>query len=174
MKEKLINKFYYLTRYWGLRQDIKDFFSPKQKWLTKKIPNGWCDKVELIRIVAFESIVHFIEEENALSVIEWGATPEHKKAIEEIVKAYDNIKKIELMKKESDQMSQDDDIQDYFDNMFENDSEERDGMTVYIVKDPTPEQKEAIQGWRDFDAKIEAMEQEIIEIAAKYRNYLWT
>ena len=51
--------------------DIKCFFNPRQKWLTKKIPNHWCDKVELIRIVLFESLVHYVDGEKCFEVLAW-------------------------------------------------------------------------------------------------------
>jgi hypothetical protein len=46
---------------------IRDMLFPRQRWLTKKIPKDWCDKPELIKIILFETLVHFVEEENGLS-----------------------------------------------------------------------------------------------------------
>lgn len=63
MKEQIKNAFYYLTSEYRFRQDVKNYFTPKQKWLTKKIPNHWCDKVELIPVCLFEIIVNFVEKE---------------------------------------------------------------------------------------------------------------
>jgi len=45
---------------------IKEFFSPKQRWLTKKIPNHWMDKPELIQLVLFETLIDYVENEEGL------------------------------------------------------------------------------------------------------------
>lgn len=71
MIEKIKNAFYYLTSEYRFRHDIKNYFAPKQKWLTKKIPNHWQDKPELILDLLFEMVVHFIEEEKGISDLDW-------------------------------------------------------------------------------------------------------
>ena len=51
---------------------VRDFFSPRQRWLTKKIPNHWCDKVFLIPHLLFECLVHYVEKEEGLQdQIDW-------------------------------------------------------------------------------------------------------
>lgn len=45
---------------------IKDFFFPKQRWLTNKIPNHWMDKPELIQLVLFEILIDYVENEEGL------------------------------------------------------------------------------------------------------------
>jgi hypothetical protein len=45
---------------------IKEFFSPKQRWLIKKIPNHWMDKPELIQLVLFETLIDYVENEEGL------------------------------------------------------------------------------------------------------------
>ena len=67
MKSKFLNPWFWLYCW----TDIKCFFNPRQRWLTKKIPNHWCDKVELIRIVLFESLVHYVDEEKCFDVLAW-------------------------------------------------------------------------------------------------------
>ena len=64
---KLLTSWYWNQLWWN----IKCFFNPRQKWLTKKIPNHWCDKVELIRIVLFESLVHYVDGEKCFEVLAW-------------------------------------------------------------------------------------------------------
>jgi hypothetical protein len=59
--------------------DIKCFFNPRQIWLIKKIPNHWCDKVELIRIVLFECLVDFVDGEKCFEVLCWGENEEDYK-----------------------------------------------------------------------------------------------
>lgn len=56
-------------------KDIKDhverFFFPRQRWLTKKISNQWCDKDELIRLLLFECLVDYVEGEKCFEVLSW-------------------------------------------------------------------------------------------------------
>lgn len=48
--------------YWPVR----DFLFPRQRWLTKVIPNHWCDKPELISDVLFAILIDFVEGEGGL------------------------------------------------------------------------------------------------------------
>lgn len=53
---------------------------PRQRWLYKKIPNHWADKDFLIMTTIFESVIHFVEEEDAFNVIEWNSDEYHRAA----------------------------------------------------------------------------------------------
>lgn len=59
--------FYWKDKWWKLMA----WFNPRQKWLTKKIPNTWCDKTELIPLILFEILTDFVENEDGLESI-WG------------------------------------------------------------------------------------------------------
>jgi hypothetical protein len=59
----LFSSFYWLD----IRYKISAFFKPRQKWLTKTIPNTWCDKVSLIPHLLFTCLVHYVEDEKGLS-----------------------------------------------------------------------------------------------------------
>ena len=58
----LLHKYFWMD----LKYQIKSWFNPSQKWLTKDIPNTWCDKVTLIPHLLFSCLVHFVEEEKGL------------------------------------------------------------------------------------------------------------
>ena len=59
-------------RFLDYRRVISSFFFPRQKWLTKIIPNTWCDKVSLIPHLLFTCLVHYVEDENGLQdEIDW-------------------------------------------------------------------------------------------------------
>ena len=58
----LFNSFYW----WDLKYKIQAWFKPRQKWLTRTIPNTWCDKVALIPHLLFACLVHYVEEEKGL------------------------------------------------------------------------------------------------------------
>lgn len=53
--------------YWSdIKYSISAYFNPRQKWLTKTIPNRWCDKTSLIPHLLFTCLVHYVEEEKGL------------------------------------------------------------------------------------------------------------
>ena len=58
----LFNSFFW----WDVRYRISAFFNPRQKWLTKTIPNTWCDKVTLIPHLLFACLTHYVEDEKGL------------------------------------------------------------------------------------------------------------
>ena len=45
---------------------ITAFFNPRQKWLTKHIPNTWKDKPELIQDILFACLIDYVEGEEGL------------------------------------------------------------------------------------------------------------
>jgi hypothetical protein len=102
MKEYLKNLFRVFrepsmltNRFW--RDDvilpITTWFNPRQKWLTRIIPNRWCDKPELIQLVLFETLIDFVENEKGLSQldIDWKKELEDKHVSQEYV---DNVFKV--------------------------------------------------------------------------------
>jgi len=58
---------YYIEDTWW---KIRNWFNPRQKWLTSKIPNHWIDKDTLWEICIIEGIKHYVEGENALNNFE--------------------------------------------------------------------------------------------------------
>jgi len=73
---------------------IRNWFSPRQKWLTKKIPNRWTDKDVLWEICILEGIKHYVEDEDALKDFEISQKdpeyPDHQKKFDrEVQWAYD-------------------------------------------------------------------------------------
>lgn len=72
---------------------IRYFFNPRQKWLTKQIPNSWCDKVTLVRDINFAMIVHFIEGEKCFEHTDYENSGEHHiKFARELMECYLYIK----------------------------------------------------------------------------------
>jgi hypothetical protein len=65
-------------------EQISSRLRPRNKWLTKKLPRTRCDKVELITIVLYEMIIHFVEEEKCFERLEYRDIPEEEKIIKEI------------------------------------------------------------------------------------------
>jgi hypothetical protein len=101
---KKIFNWWFWSNAWS---DFKCIFNPRQRWLTKKIPNHWCDKVELIRIMLFECLVHYVDGEKCFENVAWDneedfkdSGPNWEKIFEEkketkakILKCYDYITK---------------------------------------------------------------------------------
>ncbi len=79
---KLTNSYWWKMQWWNFRDRI----SPKQKWLYSKIPNHWCDKVELTWICLSEMLVHFVEKEEGLESI-WGERYTSDPSMSEIYKS---------------------------------------------------------------------------------------
>ena len=57
---------YYTNTWSNLCSAVKYWFKPQQKWLLDEIPNTWCDKTELIKVVLFKMLEHYVEEEHGL------------------------------------------------------------------------------------------------------------
>ncbi len=45
---------------------IRNFFNPRQRWLTKQIPNSWVDKDWLWELCILEGIKHYVEKDDGL------------------------------------------------------------------------------------------------------------
>ena len=82
-------------RYWA----IKRFFFPRQRWLTKQIPNDWCDKRTLIVDILYMMVVHYIDGEKALENIVLDDTTEHLAFQQGLLECYKWIKfgRVELV-----------------------------------------------------------------------------
>jgi hypothetical protein len=69
------------------------FLNPRQKWLTKQIPNSWCDKVNLVTDINFAMIVHFVEGEKCFENTDYeGSGEAHAKFAKELMECYLYIK----------------------------------------------------------------------------------
>lgn len=176
----IFDKIYSALPYWlkNSYYRTRDFFSPRQKWLTKKIGRSWEDKVSIILTVAKESIIHFVEEEEAFESIEWSATEHHKEAGEALTRAYQIVKiKLPALEKQKDLCWKDPDLCEYFHKDFMvpvDDEPTLEGNKRYKVGDPSTVQRKALDSLRNTDQEIEKLEQEVVEIVAKYRNYMGT
>ena len=60
--KRLFSRYFWNNQWYK----ITAFFNPRQKWLTKHIPNTWQDKPELIQDILFACLVHYVEEEEGL------------------------------------------------------------------------------------------------------------
>lgn len=134
--------------------NIKCFFFPSQRWLTRNIPNTWKDKPELIRDILFECLVHYVEveEENLKDYItmedpDFGRKKKHQK----IWQAYKNIKEElpNLIKEYESLCEKDYDKKDYY----------------YRIDN--------IQKINELREKIDRLEQETVLSIVEVRESLW-
>ena len=61
---RIFNSFFWKYDVW---YPLCAWFNPRQKWLTKLIPNQWMDKPELIKDILFACLVHYVEEEKSIN-----------------------------------------------------------------------------------------------------------
>lgn len=169
MKLRNIFKKYFWTE---LKWDIICFFTPRQKWLTDKIPNNWCDKVELIPLVLFEILVNFVEQE--MEAVSWDFSQEvrhgncsqeysdHIKFIKsEILSVYDyiKIKRPSLEQELKDLHPPLEDVVKDLQNLFDN----RSSSLMDAHREIERVKKE-----------IEDLDTQAMYKIVKYRSYLWT
>lgn len=60
--KRLFSRYFWSNQWYK----ITAFFNPRQKWLTKHIPNTWQDKPELIQDILFACLIDYVEEEEGL------------------------------------------------------------------------------------------------------------
>jgi len=63
-------------------------FKKHQKWLENSIPSKKTDNSVLVRELLFKILVHFFEDEHALTAMPWNEDELHKKVIQELEHSY--------------------------------------------------------------------------------------
>lgn len=181
--DKLTNIYWWKNQYYNLCAWI----NPRQKWLTKKIPNRFCDKVELIPLVLFEILVNFVEDEDGLESI-WGNrylneeySEDYRKIREPIRKELEEI--YEYIKTDRARLEKELDESypkainggDLFDHLEEDDSN---GKKMYKLKSCEEiygmSYEEAYCEVRRLEALIEERDTWAMTGIIKHRDYLWT
>jgi hypothetical protein len=89
--DKIFCKWFWKDFYY---KQISSRINPRQKWLIKKIPRTYCDKVELIRILLYECIIQFVEKdgEDCFNVVDWEWNKDVKDEGDKIKEIYNWIK----------------------------------------------------------------------------------
>lgn len=75
----------------SLKTKISIFFRPRQRWLTKQIPNTWIDKDTIFEIVILESIKHYVEHEKCFENLNCDNPPEQAQFLKEVRENYQLI-----------------------------------------------------------------------------------
>ena len=160
--------------YWWAdrKREIQSFFNPRQKWLTKKIPNQWCDKVELLKLVAFESIVHFVEEEKCFEANDWEFCDSHKEYADKIKFAYNRVK-IDLPALKEQEEKAFDIYMKKYPMIWEQRGKEEGLITERLIHNREGEET-AVKQWMELGSLYEKTEQETCELIMSLRQILWT
>lgn len=72
-------------------QALCDVINPKNKWLTKIIPNHYVENDQLIQLVLFKILVSYVEVEKGLTHFEWTVSDGELNYKEMIENCYQNI-----------------------------------------------------------------------------------
>lgn len=174
---KYIKKYYWLHKWWAIR----DFFQPKQKWLTKTIPNHWCDKVSLLKDIPFECLIHFVEKEDGLKMLAYQLDDDQagEERIQYFTEAHDDVKyAYEYIKNRRPALEKalDDAYPPHVD--FEDMFGEPNEQGLYTMK--TSEElygaphEEVYANVRKIEKEIDDTDQKVLHLIIKHRRTLWT
>lgn len=138
---------------------IRAFFNPRQKWLTRKIPNNWIDKDRLLEICILEAIKHYVEGEDVFNVLSNDSPPEQAQFMREVRHAYDLIvKQLPLLEKELELAWKKVPVRDWGD-----------------INKSVPGDYETTYGDVDrLEKKIAELKTEVMLWAVKERESMWT
>lgn len=81
---KILHKYFWRDLYW----QIRNYFWPQNKWLTKHIPNGWLDKDALLEDIIAATIIEFVDGEKGFEVTVWDDTPNRLAVYHKLNNAY--------------------------------------------------------------------------------------
>lgn len=146
---RILSKYFWFD----LHQRVKDFLWPKNKWLTKIIPNHWIDKDGLLEEIIAASLIHFVEEEDGLNKCDWTASKEHWAAYNKLTEAYHWFKWRKRAKENN-----------WLAMIPETD----------LLKELSKDEKEIFRIAHDTELTKQALDNFHILNVIKYRNHLWT
>lgn len=102
-----MNKYFWNQKW----SEVKAYFNPRQKWLTKVIPNTWADKTWLVPNLLFAILIDFVEEEKGLSQLDINWDEERAfvsdEYIKEVMTSYGELKEAyEYLKNEREALKE--------------------------------------------------------------------
>lgn len=124
----------------------------QQKWLTDKIKGDWMDKDQIIGIVLFESLIHYVEKENGLNLPQYDW--------------YDDLRKNHVTQEQV--------------NVFKKRQKELKNAYLYL-KNERPALEHQVENWDGtnvneyltLEESLFKKDTKIMNIIVKYRGYLW-
>jgi hypothetical protein len=176
----LTNKYFWFN----LKYSISAFFNPRQKWLTKKIPNTWMDKTELIRVLLFECLIHYVEQEDGLDRMHLLKDDLKKGYIDQAYYDIDLLREKELLAaykhiKVRDQLERE--AFDAYPKCRQDDifvKDENCKLGSYYMKSCEElygcSFEEAYGKCMQLENELEEKDEKALQTILKYRSYLWT
>ena len=154
---KILHKYFWRDLYW----QIRNYFWPQNKWLTKHIPNGWLDKDVLLEDIIAATIIEFVDGEKGFEVTVWDDTPNRLAVYHKLNNAYHWFKwqRQTLRTKEDQLLAHDFPFKREFQQFFSETQKWADLRAELRY---------------DFAAKKEILDNLHLENVIKYRKHLWT
>jgi hypothetical protein len=158
--------------YWD---NVKPLFKPQHTRLRKVIPRRWCDLTEIIKIVNFEIIKSFYEDEYKAGIVDWQADEYHAEFAKWLEEAYTYIT-IERSQLEEQKNNAYPDVN--LDSMFhEPETDEHGNVTRRIKTCEERYGKSYEETYREvnrLEALIDKKDTVILTGLIKKRDYFWT
>lgn len=138
--------------------------------LTREVPKGYCDTAELIRVVNFSLLKHFVENEVQGGRVDWkGSGKEVFKFKRWLDRSY-RFLTVEAPKLREKQEALYDKLP-RLEEMFR-ETKNPDGTRVFVLT-KTKQTKEEAELWK-IDRTIRKKEAEILRNIIEYREFFWT
>lgn len=148
-------------RFLDYRSVISSFFFPRQKWLTKIIPNTWCDKTELIPRILYECLKHYVEKEKCFETVDWDHHIAYKDVARDIKECYKWITEDRpKLQAEIDRI-----INDGFEGI---------DSLMRELQSPTKTYDERYPNLTNLELELENKDTYYLTLIVKHRGYLWT
>lgn len=139
---------------------VKNYFFPRNKWLTRHIPKAFQDKDVLLENILAATIIDFVDVEEGLSDIVWINHPSELDASHKLINAYHwfKWKRPALEEKEN--------------QLLAHDFPRLQTLGQINNKKSWPEYRANLRN--DFAAKKEILDNLHFQNIVKYRKHLWT
>ena len=148
-------------RFLDYKSLISSFFFPRQKWLTKIIPNTWCDKTELIPSILYECLKHYVEKEKCFETVDWDHHIIYKDAAKDIKECYKWITEDRPK------------IQAEIDRIISGGWSGVDSL-IRELQSPTKTYDERYPNLNNLELELENKDTHYLSLIVKHRGYLWT
>jgi hypothetical protein len=151
--------------------NIKPFFSPRNKRIRKAIPRQYRDISSLIADVNFEFIKAFYEDEYKSDIVDWEATEHHKEFADWLEKAYEYITKTkpQLEKDLENAYPPSKPFEEWFERV-----PQEDGTTRMYMKDDGIPYEVKYKEVNRIEEEIKNKDTELLIELIKRRDYFWT
>jgi len=151
--------------------NIKPFFSPRNKRIRKSIPRQYRDISSLIVDVNFEFIKAFYEDEYKADIVDWEATEHHKEFADWLEKAYEYIAKTrpQLEKDLENAYPPSKPYEEWFERV-----PQEDGTTRMYMKDDGIPYEVKYKEVNRIEEEIKNKDTDLLTELIKRRDYFWT